>query len=211
MLPLLLAPSHDKPARVLGRSPRLVSILQNLRTAGWPAVLYDPGGDESLASLDGTHTIRRRPDAETLLSSSLVLIGESCPEDWRKEALDALQDTDNLYWDERDPDHSTLDFPRWYSSRALSLAVWGGTERTAWQESLFTALLDGTDQLFDALLRLLQDLEDVLSNIEDRSFRQKALSQIGSPEVLSLLMAGRSDEAKTLVLKILGTTTRTLD
>lgn len=211
MLPLLLASPEGRPARILGRSPAILPLLQNLRAVGWPCTLHDPEGGGPLATFPGLRIAADPPPAPALGQSSLVLISAGCPEDWRAAAQRDLAGTGVPFWDERDLKGSTLAFPRWFPGRVLSAAVWPSTASPhPWQEEMAAPFLAGTESLFAAFFKLVEDLRSVFEGLDDAGFRDKVLDQAARPEVLALLLQGKHDQAKMTVLKIVGSTTRTL-
>jgi len=210
MLPLLLAAPEGRPARLLGHSPALLPLLQNLKAVGWPCVLHDPQGGGPLAGFPGLQVATDVPPAQALRQSSMVLVAAGCPDGWRDAARRDLVGSGVPLWDERDPAGSTLAFPRWYPGRTISAAAWGGVGLQGWQAELFTPFLAGTEALFGAFLTLAEELRAVFEGLDESAFREKVLSQAARPEVLALLLQGKRDQAKTTVLKIVGSTTRTL-
>jgi hypothetical protein len=50
----------------------------------------------------------------------------------------------------------------------------------------------------------------IFEGLDETAFREKVLSQAARPEVLALLLQGKGAQAKTTVLKIVGSTTRIL-
>lgn len=210
MLPLLLAAPEGRPARLLGRSPALLPLIQNLKAVGWPCVLHDPEGGGFLAGFAGLQIATDAPPAPALRQSSLILIAAGCPPAWREAARRDLAGTGVPTWDEADPKGSTLAFPRWFPGRVVSAAAWSGAGLQGWQEGLVAPFFAGTEALFAAFLKLAGELRVVLEGLDEEAFREKVLDQAARPEVLALLLQGKHDQAKTTVLRIVGSTTRTL-
>jgi hypothetical protein len=210
VLPVLLAAPEGRPARLLGRSPALLPILQNLRTVGWPCVLHDPEGGGLLAGFSGLQIAHDAPPSPALRQSSLVLIAAGCPPPWREAAKKELAGTGIPLWDESDPTSSSLAFPRWFPGRAVSAAAWSGGGLQAWEEGLVAPFFAGTEGLFASFLKLAGELKTVFEGLDEEAFRGKVLDQATRPEVLALLLQGKHEQAKMTVLRIVGSTTRTL-
>lgn len=210
MLPLLLSAPEGRPARLLGHSPAVLPLLQNLKSVGWPCVLHHPEGGGFLSGFPGLQVATDAPPAQALRQSSLVLLAAGCPDPWRDAARRDLTGSGVPLWDERDGAGSTLAFPRWYPGHNLSAAAWGGAGLQGWQTELLSPFFNGTEALFGAFLALAEELRTVFEGLDESAFREKVLSQAARPEVLALLLQGKRDQAKTTVLRIVGSTTRTL-
>lgn len=210
MLPLLLAAPEGRPARILGRSPAILSLLQNLKAVNWPCILHDPEGGGPLATFPGLRIAGDCPPAPALGQSSLVLVSAGCPDLWRDSVRRDLTGTGVPFWDECDPKGSTLAFPRWFPGHSLSAAVWPSGSPQPWHEELAGPFLAGTESLFASFFKLAEDLRGLFEGMDDAGFRDKVLDQAARPEVLALLLQGKHDQAKTTVLRIVGSTTRTL-
>jgi len=210
MFPILLAAPEGRPARFLGRSPAFLMVLQNLRSAFWPCVLHDDKGGGPLAGFPGLQVATTLPPAPALRQSSLVLIGGECPPGWREAARRDLQGSGVPFWDEADIQGSTLAFPKWLHGRELSAAFWASGGLEPWQESLAAAFLAGTESLLSGFLELARELMPLFEGMDEKTFRDKVVSQMTRPEILGLLLKGERSQAKTAVLKIVGSTTRTL-
>lgn len=210
MLPLLLAAPEGRPARLLGRSPSFLMVLQNLRSVGWPCVLHDEKGGGPLAGFPGLQVATTPPPAPALRQSSLVLIGGDCAPGWRAAARRDLEGSGIPFWDEADLKCSTLAFPKWLQGRELSAAFWAGGGVEPWQESLAASFLAGTESMMAGFLELARELTPLFEGMDEDTFRDKVVSQMTRPEILALLLKGQRAQAKTAVLKIVGSTTRTL-
>jgi len=211
MIPLLLKPPKGKQARVVGLGPAVFQALQDLRTAGWPTTLHDPQGGGSLAGLPGIHISNDPPEAGALRQASLVLIGRDAPEAWRSESLARLEGTGIPFLDEGNPSGSTLLVPQWIRGESFSVALWGEAGPDSWKATLAEEFLHSTEGLFHSFLKLAGELERLtLDSMEEGEFRRKVVAQIARPEILARLLQGEYDKAKTLALRIIGTTTRSL-
>ncbi len=210
MLPLLLAAPEGRPARLLGQSPSFLMILQNLSSVGWPCVLHDEKGGGPLAGFPSLQVATAAPPAPALRQSSLVLIGSGCVQSWREAARRDLEGSGVPLWDEADAKGSSLAFPKWLHGRDLSAAFWAKAGVEPWQEKLAASFLDGTETMLDGFLELARELHPLFEGMDEEAFRDKVVSQMTKPEIMSLLVKGQRAQAKTAVLKIVGSTTRTL-
>ncbi len=211
MLPLLLAAPEGRPARLVGKSPAFLALLQNLRSVGWPCVLHDASGGGPLAGFPGLQVATDAPPAQAVRQASLVLIGADCPDAWRDAVRRDLAGAGVPFWDERDAEGSTLAFPRWVPGHRLSAAFWSGAGLPPAQADVLGAFFSGTEGLLAAFLKLAEELRPVFEGLDDKAFRDKVVSQMARPEVLTLLLKGQHDQARNTVLRIVGSTTRVLD
>jgi hypothetical protein len=142
----------------------------------------------------------------------MVLITTACPHDWRDMAHKELEGAGVPVWDAVEPAKSTLRFPEWFPGRSLSMAVWGGTALKPWEEALAEDFARVSGAYFALFSKLAEELRAlVLESLSEEAFRTKVVSQLTRPEILAHLVRGDYDTAKTLALKIVGTTTRALD
>lgn len=212
MLPLILAPPKNKPARVLGLGREALPAVQGLTRVSWPLIVHDPEGAKGLASLPSVQVTRVAPDGGALRQASLVLVTSACPKEWRADAELALKGSAVPVWDCRNPAASTLRIPAWFPGSTVSLAVWGTQALEPWESALTEDLARSCESLFSLFLKLAGELRTlVFSGLTDDAFRQKVVGQITKPEILALLLKGDYEGAKVLALKIVGSTTRALD
>lgn len=212
MIPVLLKPPGGRPARVLGRGRQITRALQDLSRVGWPAEVHDPEGAADLARLPGVRVVAHAPPSPSLRQASLVLIGSDCPPDWRKQALHDLEGTGVPVWDEADPAASTLAFPLWVPGTRLSLAAWAPEAVKGWERGVAEDFLRMNERFAADFLRLVNELRDlILNDMDDEAFRDKVVTQLASPEILGHLMRGDYEKAKMLALRIVGSTTRSLE
>lgn len=211
MLPLLLKAPGARPARVVGLGPGILGAVRNLLVVRWPVTVHDPDGARTLASMPGVHIATTYPGTQLLRQASLVLLGSNAPAHWREEALRDLAETGIPLWDEADRAGSTLGFPSWIPGRSLSLALWGEAAKVGWTENLAGDFLTGIEGLYTSFFHLLEELRSlVFDGMSDEDFRNRVVSQVSRPEILALLLQGERERAKTTVLKIVGSTTRTI-
>ena len=212
MIPLLLTPPAGRPARVLGAGLEVVPILQNLSRVSWPVILHEPTGGGGLRSFPGIQITTASPNAPGLRQSSLVLITSACRPDWRESARRDLEGSGVPTWDAVDPRSSTVHFPIWFPGTPLSMAVWGVGGTAPWEAGLAEDFVREMGGCFEGLLRLAEELRHLgFGGADDEGFRRKVVTRIASPEVLTLLLKGEFEQAKTLAMKIIGTTTRSLE
>lgn len=212
MLPLLLSPPAGRPARVLGAGAEVLPFLQALTRVGWPVTLHEPSGGGALKDFPGIQVTSATPLGPGLRQASLVLITSACPADWREAALKELEGAGVPLWDALDEKRCTLNFPLWFPGVPLSMAFWGSGKVAPWEAALAEDFFRETGGLFHAFVALAGELRGlVLQNATEEEFRRKVVSQLTRPEVLALLVRGDYQQAKTLALKIVGTTTRALD
>ncbi len=212
MIPVLLKPPRGRPARVVGRGSEITPVLQSLSRVGWPAEVHDPEGGADLAGLPGVRVVTHAPPAPSLRQASLVLIGSACPPDWRRQALHDLEGTGVPVWDEADPAASTLSFPLWVPGMRLSLAAWAQESVKGWERSVAEDFLRMNERFDADFLKLVNELRDlILSDMDDEAFRSKVVAQLSSPEILGHLMKGDYEKAKMIALRIVGSTTRSLE
>jgi hypothetical protein len=103
-------------------------------------------------------------------------------------------------------------FPVWFAGSPLSMAVWGAGGAQPWEASLAEDFAREMGGLFGGLLKLASEMRSlVFESATDESFREKGVAQLTRPEVLTLLARGEYEKAKVLALKIVGTTTRSLE
>ncbi len=211
MIPLLLKAPKGKQVRVVGLGPTILQALQDLRAEGWPITLHHPEGGGALASLPGIHITTDPPAAAPLRQASIVLIGKEASEAWRSEAKKHLEGTGIPTFDERDLPGSTLLIPRWIPGETFSMALWGGEDLPAWKGILAREFLRGTEDLYHSFSRLVGEMERLtLGSMEEGEFRDKIVTQIAQPSILSHLLLGDYEKARMLALRIVGTTTRSL-
>lgn len=211
MLPLLLKAPTARPARVVGLGPGVLSAVRNLRLVGWPLTVHDPEGARTLASMPGIHISTSPPGSQLLRQASLVLLGAQAPEDWKEEIRRDIRETGTPFWDESAPAGSTLGFPSWLPGRSLSMALWGQVPPGSWQETVAGEFLTGIEGLYTSFFRLLEELRTlVFEGMTDEEFRERVVAQVAQPAILGLLLQGEYERAKTAVLKIIGSTTRTV-
>jgi hypothetical protein len=173
--------------------------------------VHDPSGAPALSGLPGVHASATSPPAPALRQASLVLIGETCPAAWREEALSALDGTGLPIWIEGDAARSTLAFPLWLAGPKLSLAAWTHSGMRSWERELSGDFFRASEQLFSDFLRLVNEVgEAALNGVEDEAFLGKVGAQLAKPELLGLLLKGDYQGARTMALRIIGTTTRSL-
>jgi len=212
MLPVLLKPPTGRPARVLGAGPEILPAIQALTRVGWPVTLHDPDGGGSLKNLPGVQVATTRPPGPALRQASLVLMASGCPPAWRAAALSELEGSGVPLWDSAEPKASTLSFPVWFPGTPLSLALWGSGPVKPWEAGLAEDFLREMEAFYGGFVRLASELRSlVLDNMTDGTFREKIVGQLVRPEILQLLLKGEYLQAKTLALKIMGTTTRSLE
>lgn len=210
-IPVLLSAPSGRPARALGGGPRLKTLVQNLVRAGWPVVVHEPPERPGLQGLPGCQVVNYPPATAGLRQSSLVLLGETCPDSWREQALRDLDGTGVPLWDERDARGSTLGFPLWIPGEAVSFAAWAGAGLKGWERELSEEFVRAQEAYFERFLSLAGFLRrEVLGELDDAAFVRKVAAQLTSPEVLVLLLRGQEEEARKAALKIVGTTTRSL-
>jgi hypothetical protein len=196
---------------VVGLGPAVLGVVRNLRLVNWPVTVHDPDGAPTLAFMPGVHIATSPPGQQLLRQASLVIIGAQAPILWREEALRDLQETGIAFWDESNPTASTLAFPSWLPGRSFSLALWGEGIRGGWQENLAGDFLQGIEGLYVSFFSLVEELRTlVFDGMPDEEFRNRVVSQVARPEILTLLLNGERERAKIAVLKIVGSTTRTL-
>ena len=212
MIPLLLAPPAGKPARFLGAGTDALPVLQGLARVSWPAVLHEPTGGGALKGFPGVQFSTTAPTAAGLRQSSLVFITSACPPAWRDAARRDLEGSGVPLWDSLDPKGSTLRFPVWFPGAPLSMAVWGVGGARPWEAGLAEDFARAMEGLFSGLLKLASELRGlVFVGANDEVFRQKVVAQLTRPEITTLLLRGEYGQAKMLALKIVGTTTRSLE
>jgi hypothetical protein len=212
MLPLVLAPPKNKPARVLGLGREALPAVQGLMRVSWPLIVHDPEGAKGLAALPTVQVSRGAPDGGALRQASLVLVTSACPKEWRADAELALKGSGVPVWDSRNPAASTLGVPAWFPGSTVSMAVWGNQTLEPWESALTEDLARSCESLFSLFLKLAGELRSlVFSGLTDEAFRQKVVGQITKPEILALLLKGDYEGAKVLSLKIVGSTTRALE
>lgn len=210
-MPLVVAPPAGRPARVLGGGPKTLAAVQNLLRAGWPVEVHEKSG--SLGRLKGVRVSNSPPPTPALRQASMVLIGSACPGEWRGTALKALAGSGVLLWDENAPGSSTLRFPLWLPGAHLSLAAWSGAKvLSSWQATLAEDFLRVQEKLFGSFARLLDEVGGlVFKGARDEAFLDKAVAQLSTPEIVSCLARGEYDKAKMFALKVMASTTRSLD
>jgi len=212
MIPLLLAAPAGKPARILGAGSEVVPVLQNLDRVGWPVVLHEPTGGGALKGFPGVQFSTTPPAAASLRQSSLVFITSGCPPTWRDAVRRDLEGSGVPMWDSADPKGSTMRFPVWVPGVPLSMAVWGIGGSRPWEAGLAEDFARQMEGLFGGLLDLSAELRGlVFETATDEVFREKVVAQLTRPEITTLLLRGEYEQAKTLALKIIGTTTRSLE
>jgi hypothetical protein len=211
-IPVLLEAPSGRPARALGGGPHLKAAVQGLVRASWPVVVHEPAGQPQLTGLPGAQVVNYPPAGPGLRQSSLVLLGVTCPPDWREQALSDLKGTGIPFWDEADPKGSTLALPMWVPGEILSFAAWSSGGLKGWEKELAEDFLRAHEGFAGAFLRLSGEIRDlVLPGSGEEGFRQKVASQLANPELMSLLLRGEYDRARSMALKIVGSTTRSLD
>jgi hypothetical protein len=211
MLPLLLRAPSSRPARIVGFGPSILGAIRHLQMVNWPIIVHDPEGARTLGAMAGVHVSTVQPTAQLLRQASLVLLGEQTPLLWREEVRRDLMGTGIPFWDEADAAESTLAFPSWLPGRTLSIALWGDGVRGGWEESLTGDFLHGIEGLYVSFFKLVEDLRaEVFDSMTDEEFRSRVISQIARPEILALLLSGEMEKARTTVLRIVGSTTRSL-
>jgi hypothetical protein len=212
MIPLLLSPPSGRSARVLGAGKEILPCLQDLGRVGWPVVLHEPAGGGPLQGYPGIQVQSAPPPGPALRQASLVLITSGCPADWRDAARRELEGSGVPLWDASDPGGSTLAFPIWFPGFPLSLAFWTGAAVQPWERLLAEEFMRHLEGFVNGYLRLTAELRGlVFEKTTDEAFRTKVVTQIQRPEILALLLKGEYDQAKTLALKVIGTTTRSLE
>jgi hypothetical protein len=212
MIPLLLAAPAGRPARVLGAGSEVVPVLQNLDRVAWPVVLHEPTGGGPLKGFPGVQFSTTPPAAASLRQSSLVFITTACPPAWRDAARKDLEGSGVPLWDSADPKASTVRFPVWVPGVPVSMALWGIGGSRPWEALLAEDFARSMEGLYGGLLDLAAELRSlVFQNDTDEVFREKVVAQLTRPEITTLLIRGEYEQAKTLALKIVGTTTRSLE
>jgi hypothetical protein len=92
------------------------------------------------------------------------------------------------------------------------MAVWGAGGARPWEADLAEDFARELQGLFGGLLKLASELRGlVFDGTTDEVFREKVVAQLTRPEVTTLLLKGDYEQAKLLALKIVGTTTRSLE
>ena len=210
-VPLLVKPPKGRPAKVLGGSAGVLQIVQQLMSAGWLIEVHE--AEKHVGGLEGVKFSDQKPPQPSLRQASLVLIGAYCPDDWREEALATLEGTGVPYWDERDIKHSTLQLPLWLRGKELSFAAWPPEGTFApWKEVFAEELLGMQENLLKGFVKLVNDVGGlVFSNSTEDDFLKKAAAQLATPSIISALASDDYMKAKTMALKIVGATTRSLD
>ncbi len=212
MIPLLLSPPAGRPARILGAGAEVVPVLQNLSRVSWPVTLHEPSGGGELKRFPGIQITAAAPTGPALRQASLVFITSACPAPWHEEARRELEGSGVPLWDSLDPKSTTVRFPVWFVGSPLSMAVWGAGGARPWEAGLAEDFAREMGGLFGGLLKLAGELRGlVFESATDEAFREKAVAQLSRPEIWTLLAKGEYDQAKLLALKIIGTTTRSLE
>lgn len=212
LIPVLLKPPSGRPARVLGQGRGFTAVLQNLSRVGWPVEVHDPDGSQAYAGLPGIRVVTHAPPSPALRQASLVLIGASCPAEWRTRGMKDLEGTGIPVWDESDPAASTLGFPLWMPGQHLSLAAWATSATKPWERSVTEDFLRHNEKFAGDFVKLVNELRTLVFNeMNDEAFREKAATQLATPEILGHLLRGDYEKAKMLALKIVGSTTRSLE
>ncbi len=212
MIPVLLKPPAGRPARVVGRGREITPVLQNLSRIGWPMEVHVPEGATDYAGLPGVRVSNHAPPAPALRQASLVLIGSSCPQDWRKQAIQDLDGSGVPVWDEADPSSSTLAFPLWVPGTRLSMAAWAPDAVKSWEGNVAEDFLRLDERFAADFLKLVNEMRDlILNDMDDEAFRSKVVTQLSAPEILGHLMKGDYEKAKMLALRMVGSTTRSLE
>lgn len=212
MIPLLFAAPAGKPARILGAGTEVLPVLQGLSRVSWPVVLHEPAGGGALKGFPGIQLSTVPPAAPSLRQSSLVFIASGCPPAWRDAARKDLEGSGVPLWDSLDARGSTLRFPVWFPGAPLSMAVWGAGGARPWEAALAEDFVRELQGLFGGLLKLASELRGlVFDGATDEVFREKVVAQLTRPEITALLLKGDYEQAKLLALKIVGTTTRSLE
>jgi hypothetical protein len=211
MIPVLLKPPAGRPARVLGKGRGFAAVLQNLSRVGWPVEVHDPDGGPDYSGLPGVRVVTHAPPAPALRQASLVLIGASCPADWRSRGMQDLEGSGVPVWDESDPSACTLAFPMWMPGQHLSLAAWASAATKPWERGVVEDFLRHSEGFMADFLKLVNELRTLIFNeMADEAFREKVATQLTTPEILGFLLKGDYEKAKMLALKIVGSTTRSL-
>jgi hypothetical protein len=212
MLPLVLSPPAGKPARVLGAGKEILPYLQNLVSVNWPVVLHEPASPSGYQGMKGLQFSTSPPAAPSLRQASLVLISIACPDGWRDAARRDLEGSGVPVWDARDAKGSTLSFPIWFPGSPLSMACWSTGKLEPWEAALAEDYLRETQGVTAGFLRLASELRQlVFEGATDDEFRKKVVAQLTQTEILQFLLRGDYEQAKVLALKIIGTTTRSLE
>lgn len=212
MIPLLLSPPSGRPARVLGAGKEILPYLQDLGRVGWPVILHEPSGGGALQAYPGIQIQSSAPPGPALRQASLVMLTSACPADWREAARKDLEGSGVPLWDASDAAGSTLSFPVWFPGFPLSLAFWSSAAVQPWEKLLAEEFMRHLEGFVNGYLRLTAELRGlVFEKTADEAFRQKVVTQVQRSEILALLLKGEYDQAKTLALKVIGTTTRSLE
>ena len=181
-------------------------------SVNWPVVLHDAATPSAYQGMKGLQFSTSPPAAPSLRQASIVLISSACPDEWREAARRDLEGSGVPVWDARDAKGSTLGFPVWFPGAPLSMACWSTGKLEPWEASLAEDYLRETQRVTTDFLRLASELRQlVFEGATDDEFRKKVVAQLTRTEILQFLVRGDYEQAKVLALKIIGTTTRSLE